>query len=90
MTATESTDETELDRTAPAHALNGFPETPIFDALYADWKMFYAECVARNGHTTLATPATPVGELDSPADPVTAGGDPVVAGADHPIVEDGA
>lgn len=66
-------DDTELDQPAPAHALDGFPDTPIFDALYSTWSDFYFEHSARNGN------GTPVGTLDEPADPVTAGADPVVA-----------
>lgn len=84
MTEPQPTDDgdTELDRAAPAHALNGFPETPIFDALYGGWKDFYAQHSERNGN------GTPVGALDGPADPVTAGGDPdPVVGPDHPIME---
>ena len=83
MTEPQPTDdgETELDRDAPAHALDDFPETPIFDALYAHWGDFYARHTERNGN------GTSVGALDEPADPVTAGSDPVVAGADHPIIE---
>lgn len=81
MTAPQDNDDdTELDAPAPAHAADGFPETPLFDQLYATWKDFYAQHAQRNGN------GTPVGALDTPADPVTAGGDPVV-GADHPILE---
>lgn len=69
--------ETALDEPlpeVPAHALDGFPETPVFDHLYATWKTFYAARETHNGNGS----AVRVGALDEPADPVTAGDDPVV------------